>query len=107
MLCWGVPAGSVFGEVLVDPTRPPSQASTGSDPGAGAAEAGPRIRSIVISPRRRFAVVDGRRVEVGDVVGESEVTAIEPGGIRLLGPEGEQWLSLYRVPVAKRLAGGE
>lgn len=55
---------------LADPTRPPSALPAG---GAGAAgedadSAAPRLQSVLISPSRRLAVIDGRTVPLGGVV---------------------------------------
>lgn len=58
---------------LPDPTRPSYIA--GGD--------GLTLQSIIVSPGRRLAVIDGRAVKVGDRVGGAVVTDIWPYEVRL------------------------
>jgi MSHA biogenesis protein MshK len=58
---------------LVDPTRPPNALAPMGGGGAGAggeeaASTGPRLQSVLISPNRRLAVIDGRTVPLGGTV---------------------------------------
>lgn len=71
-------SGAVLG-ALPDPTRP-------TLPGA-AASAGPgyRLESILVSPVRRQAVIDGHLVQVGDRVGHAVVLRIDPETVWLRG----------------------
>ncbi len=102
LLLVGVSAASA--ETLRDPTQPPDAGSALAD--LLAAELPPpRVSSILISANRRHAVIDGDRVQVGDLLPEGEVVAIEPTEVRLDGPEGPFRLPLYRVPVLKRTPG--
>lgn len=55
---------------LPDPTRPHGAAR--------AAPAASGVQSILISPQRKLAVVNGRTVTVGDRVGDAVVTDIRP-----------------------------
>ncbi|MGI9234666.1 MAG: hypothetical protein ACR2RD_13615 [Woeseiaceae bacterium] len=59
-------------EPLRDPTRPYTAAER-------ARTAAPRfvVNAIIISPERRVAIVNGRRVAVGGSIGGATVTAIE------------------------------
>jgi MSHA biogenesis protein MshK len=72
---------------LRDPTRPPSPAEIEAWFAGGQAAATPadayRLQSVLLSPTRRVAVIDGRHVLVGESVGNAEVTAIEPGRVEL------------------------
>lgn len=66
---------------LVDPTRP-------SYIGATQQQTGPRapswqVESIIVSPTRRLAVINGRVVGVGDRVNGAKVTEILPYEVRL------------------------
>lgn len=62
---------------LADPTRPPNVAPGGvRDAGAQPAVAPQRLESILISPTRTFAVIDGRTVVVGSKVDEATVVQI-------------------------------
>lgn len=60
---------------LPDPTRP------NFDPGP---RAGYRLRSVLVSPVRRTAVINGRDVSVGDLIGRARVVHIGDDGVRLL-----------------------
>lgn len=59
-------------ESLRDPTRPYS-------PAQGSRASAPRfvVNAIIISPERRVAIVNGRRVTVGGSIGRATVVAIE------------------------------
>jgi hypothetical protein len=48
----------------------------------------PQISTILASPERRFAMIDGRVVTVGDRVGQRLVTAIEPRTVVFREPSG-------------------
>lgn len=66
---------------LVDPTRPshvraPSENKTVRAPAW-------HVESIIVSPTRRLAVVNGRLVGVGDRVGGAKVTEILPYEVQL------------------------
>lgn len=66
------PAPGNAEEPLRDPTRPYS-------PVAGARVSSPRfvVNAIIISPKRRVAIVNGRRVTVGGSIGDATVVSIE------------------------------
>jgi len=62
---------------LTDPTRPPTVAPGARDGSAPAASAGaPRLQSILISPHRRLAVIDGRTVALGGKVDQATLVQI-------------------------------
>lgn len=67
-----------------DPTRPPTaeeiRAWQSQDTGQPTAW---RLESVLISERRKVAVINGRTVGVGDRVDGALVTAIEPGSVSL------------------------
>lgn len=60
---------------LPDPTRPNFDA--GPRPGY-------RLGSILVSPVRRTAVINGHDVSVGDLVGHARVVSIGDDGVRLI-----------------------
>lgn len=73
---------AVFGahaDVLPDPTRPTPSGVPGNT------HVGDRYRleSILVSPVRRQAVIDGRLVRVGDGVGRAVVVRIDPDAVWL------------------------
>ncbi len=97
----GMP-GSVAEAELADPTRPellaPGLAGEATaTPGAGP---GARLQSVFISRSERIAVIDGRRLGLGDRVGSARIVGIELSGVRLRDAEGDWVLKLAgdRVP---------
>lgn len=72
---------------LRDPTRPPSPAEIEAWFAGGQAAASPadayRLQSVLLSPTRRVAVIDGQHLLVGESIGNAEVTAIETGRVEL------------------------
>jgi MSHA biogenesis protein MshK len=76
-------AASAAAQTLVDPMRPP--AAGHGDGEAAARPAGPVLEQIVLGDGRRFAVISGRRVAVGDRVGDATVVAIGPDQVTLRG----------------------
>ncbi len=78
---------------LADPTRPPNFSGLTPD-GEVAAPAGPVLQSIVLSPGRRFALINGKVVAVGDRVGPATLVAIEIDSVRLREGGGTRVLKL-------------
>lgn len=59
---------------LADPTRPPG---AGGESGAeAAAPAGARLQSVLISPTRRIAVIDGKAVALGGRIGDATLETV-------------------------------
>ena len=88
-----------------DPTRPPA------DQVALAAEAGPgpdtvwRLDSVLSSPERRVAVINGVRTRVGDRIGGATVLQIDKSSVRLREAGGEFELALHatvKTPAGQR-----
>ena len=75
-------ARPVSAQVLGDPTRPPSLSGL-SFGAAAATPSGPVLQSIVLSPRRRLALIDGKLIGIGDRVGGATLVAIEIDSVRL------------------------
>lgn len=74
-----MPSGA---QALADPTRPPSVAGLAvMDSGGGAS--GPVLQSILLSSKRRLAVIDGRVVKVGDRIGEARIVAIDYDSVKI------------------------
>jgi hypothetical protein len=71
-----------------DPTRPPF-GSLGVD------KFGIKIESIIYSKERKFAMVNGKTVYVGDIVSAFKVVAIEKDRVVFQGSEGTFSVSLY------------
>lgn len=75
-----------FAQGLPDPTRPPVALS---DSGQQAAEAAaPVLQSVLISPSRRLAIIDGQTVRQGEKFGASRVVKITETEVVLRGGGG-------------------
>jgi hypothetical protein len=61
----------------------------------------PQISTILATQDRRFAMIDGRVVKIGDHVGQRVVTGIEPRVVVFREPSGVQ----IRVTLGGRLLG--
>jgi MSHA biogenesis protein MshK len=72
---------AAFAQGLSDPTRPPSFSGVPFD--GVAAPAGPVLQSIVLSPKRRLALINGKLIGIGDRVGAATLVAIEIDSVRL------------------------
>ena len=106
--------GSVLGAVafgadaqlppLADPTRPPSVSAEGAAPGE---PVGPQLQSILISPARRVAVINGQPVALGQKFGEATVVRISETAVVLKTAEGMETLKLYPAAEKKVAARGK
>lgn len=66
---------------LPDPTRPPELTAEGQS--AASTKRGHRLQSVLISPERKIAVIDGRTVPLGGRVDDALVVAITETGVTL------------------------
>jgi MSHA biogenesis protein MshK len=87
-----LPAAQAQG--LVDPTQPPA-AFAAPDSGAGASPGAPVLQSVMISPSRRAAIIDGVVVRVGDKVGNAVLVSVGESEAVLKSGESTQVLKLY------------
>lgn len=86
-------AGSASAQVLADPTRPPNLTRLSAD-GEIAPPSGPVLQSIVLSPLRRLALINGKLASIGDRVGAATLVAIEIDSVRLREGAGTRVLKL-------------
>ena len=82
-------AEPTWGASFADPTSP--YVGGAPTPTSG-------LQSVLISDQRKIAVIDGRRVGVGDRVGQAVVTDIQP--YRVLLRRGDQTITLKLQPQA-------
>src|SRR5258706_8478563 len=89
---------------LSDPTRPPgsgSLESAGEAPQAAALQ----LQSILLSPQRKIAVINGQTVKIGERVGDATLLAISETGVVLKRGDEQQRLQLLpgleRKPAAR------
>ncbi|MDW7645046.1 MAG: hypothetical protein SCI25_08385 [Desulfuromonadales bacterium] len=101
-------AAGLCAEPLRDPTRPP-RVQAASAPAERTT--GWQVSSILISPGRRVATVNGKAVQVGDRIAGARVTAIAADYVRLRHENKEFTVQLQRQrikePVQKAGANDE
>jgi hypothetical protein len=97
-LVTAIPAAA---QALLDPMRPATAAPEG-DPVVRSS--GPVLEQIVLGEGRKFAVISGRKVSVGDRVGDATVTGIGPDQVTLKGGTSKV---LTMFPRAGRKSTGE
>ena len=85
------PAGS-GAETMADPTRPPVSISAPRSPEAARR---PVLQSVLITPLRRSAIIDGERVDLGGRFGGAEVIQITETEVVLRSPGGAEVLKMY------------
>lgn len=92
-------ANAQAAEPLPDPTRPAAEflaPSAGADAAkAAAAVSTDGVRTIIIAPDRRSAVIDGEQVALGGKLGNERLTAVCEDSVVLQGAEGRRELPLY------------
>jgi MSHA biogenesis protein MshK len=92
-------AGAALAQPLADPTRPPTQ---------GPAELrqteapSTRLQSVLVSPGRSVAVIDGRAIRIGERVGDAILVSIEPSEVTLQRGAALERLTLLPGAVEKR-----
>lgn len=93
---------------LRDPTQAPAAARPAALPASGAGPAGSSTepRHIMVLNGRPYLIVAGRRLGVGDALGEARITRIGDGAVWLKEGGLTRRLSLY-AGVEKRPAGTE
>jgi MSHA biogenesis protein MshK len=89
---------AALAQPLRDPTRPPSATALQETN-----EAAPsRLQSVLISPTRKIAVIDGRTVRLGERVGDATLVAIAPSEVTL--QRGAQYETLRMHPAVEKKA---
>lgn len=94
-------AGNAAAEALPDPTRPaeewsalyPGAGGSGGAAKPGAADEG--LRTIIIAPDRRSAVINGIQVPLGGKLGDERLMAVCDDSVVLAGAEGKREIKLY------------
>lgn len=86
---------------LPDPTRPPNASLTGSSAETDMADNKIFLSSILISPERRVAVINGKALRKGDQVGAGKIVKINPSEVVLKVGKDTEILSL--LPKALKL----
>jgi MSHA biogenesis protein MshK len=90
-------------EALRDPTRPPAASVKGAT--ERHESTGWNLQSVLISPERRYAIINGEVVAVGGAVSGAQLVAVAPEQVTLRTREGVRILQLY-PDVVRPEAGG-
>ena len=89
-------SSAVVAQTLPDPTRPPAEINAAS---SVAPHTAPPVKtglqSIIISPQRRAAIINGQTVEVGEKYGNAKLIEVNERGVVLMGAQGKQVLTLF------------
>ena len=105
LVCGLAATPATAAEPLADPMRPPTAHPEARVPDAGERIERLELTSTVVGPDRRIAVIDGRRLRVGDRIAGARVTAIEPASVRLVADGRGYTLRLLRQRIKRPAAG--
>lgn len=92
LLALGMPCRA---EGLVDPTRPPAEFLAPQPGGAEGKGGAPVLQSVIISPQRKAAVINGQTVSLGDSFGDARLVKITESEVVLRSGETVQTLKLF------------
>ena len=82
-----------------DPTRPPDMSAVALEMTVTAGGTPIRVSSILVSQSRQFAVINGERLRVGDMIGDARVLEILPYAVWLETAEGDVEVRIGSEPV--------
>jgi MSHA biogenesis protein MshK len=89
-------------EQFADPTRPPESMGMGALGEQGVSSA-PMLQSVLISPERRLAIINGKTLKQGEKFGNATVTKITETEVVLQNGKDKQTLKLF-PDIQKRIA---
>ena len=95
MLALLIVPGIAIAQALTDPTRPPVEISAPPALVGQAAVVDSGLQSVIISPTRRAAIINGRTVELGANHGDARLVEVSESGVVLEGAQGRQALMLF------------
>jgi len=97
------------GQGMADPTRPPAGLLDERAPADTVTASGPVLQTVMISPSSAFAIISGRKVVVGDMVGEARVARISEEAVQLRRGKEVLTLKMYpdilKLPASERMGG--
>jgi len=82
-------------EDLPDPTRPPPGIYAPMSAAGGGYKQAAGLQSVIISGRRRAAIINGVTVELGGRIGNARLVTVNEAYVVLQGKRGRQVLSLF------------
>ncbi len=80
---------------LTDPTRPPADLAVKAPVIEGAASPVPRLQSVIISPTRKAAMINGVVVELGGKYGDAVLAKVSEDEVVLRSSTSQEVLRLY------------
>lgn len=92
-LAFALVAAQAAAQPLSDPTRPPAAAE--EQKGERALGERPGLQSILISSGRKFAVIDGQTISIGQKFGDATLVAIRADEVVLRKAGRNEVLKLY------------
>ena len=102
MACIAI-ASTTFAQALRDPTRPPAGSAKSAAGKAG--QSGWILQSVLISPGRRYAIINGEVVAIGGSIAGAELVAIAAERVTLRTQEGLRVIQL--LPDVTRLGAAD
>lgn len=94
-------SGFATAQALPDPTKPPAEVVS-VPAGQVAAPKSIGLQSIIISPARRAAIINGETVELGATLGDARLIEVSEGRVVLQGAQGRQVLTLFPGVVIRK-----
>jgi hypothetical protein len=98
LLCMFSIADTAFAaEQLNDPTRPAIELVPGLGGAATAEQKAPPagLQSVILSPKREAAIINGIEVAVGEKYGDAVLTVVNETCVVLMGPEGRRVMHMF------------
>lgn len=93
LICVAVASTPASAQALRDPTRPPGAGAKGTS--QKPESSGWRLQSVLISPERRYAIINGEVVAVGGAVSGAQLLAVAPEQVTLRTGAGVRIVQLY------------
>ncbi len=82
-------------QALRDPTRPPDVSAMPAAEGKVTEPAGPQLQSVLLSPQRKVAVINGQSVRLGEKYGDTRLVRLTDSAATLRRGRQEQVLHLF------------
>ena len=82
-------------QVVNDPTRPPDGFAAGDPGAAGDAGGGLVLQSVMISPSRKAAIINGEMVRLGEKYGDAVLIKVTENEVVLKSGNATQVLKMY------------
>ncbi len=86
---------SFAAEQLSDPTRPAIELVPGLNSDGIQTPPPQGLQSVILSPQREAAIINGTEVELGKKYGDAVLTVVNETCVVLMGPEGRQVMHMF------------